>query len=350
MTQTHATTDLAPGGAPVALTVDTSVRNQTGARINVFTIVTPDLDASVSFYTLMLDYAVAARGLIPTTTPAIGGAIVAGRRHVILQHDRSDQGQLRLIEAPANAAPNRPWPGARPWDVGFGAIECFAADIEESYQRLTRAGFATLSPPTYYYYRDMRRLNGSTMYPKSLDTLTYVPIGPAGEPVYISVVLPDNFGIKLDHLHSACHNCFIVNPSRKPLWDFYGAVFGLAPIAEYQATLPAQRAINRLLGEALDSELWAGGMGDAFGMEYMEWMPPAEITAQTFPQSLDRTGHAMLTISVNDLDAVIVRLKRAGLAPVAQAALPLVGRERPEGFILRGASGELIEVIGRAAL
>lgn len=339
----------ADADASSAHIIATSERNLTGARINAFTIVTPDLDASVDFYSRLMNYDVADQGLIETAT-AIDDADVSERRFVIMRYAGADQGQLRFVEAPSDAQPSRPRPGAHAWDQGFGAIECMTSDIEESYQLMVRAGVETLSPPTYYFYRDMRRLNGSTLYPQSLDTLTYVPVGPAGELIYISVVLPDNFGIEFPHLHSGCHNCFVVNPRREPLLNFYQAVFGLIPIAEYTGTLSCQRAINRLLGETEDSTLWAGGLGDDFGMEYMEWTPAEGHETQSLPQSLDRTGHAMVTISVNDLEAVRKRVAAAGLQPVSETPLPMVGRSRPAGFILRGASGELVEVIERPSL
>jgi len=328
----------------------TSPRNLTGVRLNLFTVVTPDLEASIRFYTGLMGYALAARGVTPDATGALAGSATGGRPYALLKYFDSDHGLLRLLQAPAGAAPNRPLVGPRAWDLGFGAIECSTSDIEESYQTLTRAGVKTITPPTYYFYRDMRRLNGSTMYPKSLDTLTYVAFGPAGERIYISIVLPDNFGRSFQSLHTECHNCFVVNTDRQPLWDFYGQAFGLSAIAEYQGTLSAQRAVNRLLGESADSEMWAGGMGDDFGMEYMEWKPPAGIIAQRFPQSLDRTGHAMLTVSVNSLDEVRQRLQAAGIAIESEGALPTLQSPRPEGFILRGASGELIEVVDRDAI
>ncbi|HWU03514.1 MAG TPA: VOC family protein [Novosphingobium sp.] len=332
-----------------ALTVPTTERNLTGARIAVFTIVTPDLAASIDFYTRFMNYALAERGVLPPGT-IVEEADLSGRAYAILRHDGAVQGQLRFVEAAQGARPNRPRPGSHAWDRGFGAIECMTRDIEESYQQMVRAGVETLSPPAYYFYRDMRRLNGSTLYPKSLDTLTYVPVGPAGELIYISVVLPDNFGLPFPHLHSACHNCFVVHPSRAPVLDFYNAVFGLLPIAEYTGTLSCQRAINRLLGESEDSLLWAGGMGDDFGMEFMEWTPAQGHETQFLPQSLARTGHAMVTIAVNDLAAVARRIEAAGLAPLAARPLPMVGQALPAGILLRGASGELVEVVERSVL
>jgi catechol 2,3-dioxygenase-like lactoylglutathione lyase family enzyme len=328
-------------GPAVAAPAPTTDRNATGVRINMFTVVTPDLSASAAFYTTLLGYARVGEGQVPT---ALGQGL-AGRRYILLQHSGSDEGMLRLLQAPPGAGANRPRPGSRPWDKGFGAVECSTADIEESYQTLTRAGVKTLSPPTYYFYRDMRRLNGSALYPKSLDTLTYVPIGPAGELVYISVVLPDNFGMKFIGLHTGCHNCFLVNQDREPTLAYYNAVFGLKPIAEYEGTRSSQRAVSRLLGESLDSRVLAGGMGDNFGMEYMQWTPPAGIAAQFWPQSLDRTGHAMMTMSVNDPDAVRARVVAAGLTIESGQPLPLPGSERPDGFVLRGVCGEQIEVI-----
>lgn len=132
--------------------VATTERNLTGARINAFTIVTSDLEASVHFYSAFMNYAVAERGVVQPGV-AIDDADVSGRQYVIMRHSGSEQGQLRFLEAPVGAVANRPRPGAHAWDKGFGAIECMTSDIEESYQLMVRAGIETLSPPAYYFYR-----------------------------------------------------------------------------------------------------------------------------------------------------------------------------------------------------
>ncbi len=64
-----------------------------------------------------------------------------------------------------------------------------------------------------------------------------------------------------------------------------------------------------------------------------------------YPTSLDRTGLAMLTMRVNDLGKCRELCEANGIAPVGEGALPLNGNAQPEGFTLRGAVGELIEVI-----
>jgi catechol 2,3-dioxygenase-like lactoylglutathione lyase family enzyme len=323
------------GAAPA---VEAQPRNPLGVRLKMYTVVATDLERSNWFYTEMLGYT------------AIKKGAVGGRNYVLLSFGEATGGLIRLLAAPSGAKPNRPTPGARPWDRGFGAIENSTRDIEESYQLLTRAGIKTLSPPVYYFFRDMQRLNGSTMYPKLLDTLTYVPIGPAGELIYISIVLPDNFGRKFDRLHTECHNSFVVHSDRRPVWAFYEKALGIIPISQYQGTLSSQQAVNRLLGEEADAWLWAGGMGDSFGMEWMEWQAPAGITPAYFPQSLERSGHAMLTVSVNDLGAVRKRLKTAGILSEAEKALPLPDVDKAEALRIRGACGELIEIVDHSVL
>jgi len=64
-----------------------------------------------------------------------------------------------------------------------------------------------------------------------------------------------------------------------------------------------------------------------------------------YPAALDRTGLAMLTMRVNDLAKCRAMCKAAGIAPVGEGALPLPGAASREGFCLRGAVGELIEVV-----
>ena len=64
-----------------------------------------------------------------------------------------------------------------------------------------------------------------------------------------------------------------------------------------------------------------------------------------YPCSLYYTGMAIFTMRVNDLEKCRAMCKAAGIKLVGEGALPIVGNKAPKGFTLRGAVGELVEVV-----
>ena len=105
-----------------------------------------------------------------------------------------------------------------------------------------------------------------------------------------------------------------------------------------------QRNANELMGGPADNYFLWGFLGRDVRIELEEHRQPQ---GTVYPTSLDRTGLAMMTLSVSDLTRARALCREAGITPVGRGALPLPGRPRPDGFTLRGAVGELIEVVGR---
>jgi hypothetical protein len=81
-----------------------------------------------------------------------------------------------------------------------------------------------------------------------------------------------------------------------------------------------------------------------FGFTPLADANPLEAKITVFT-TLYRTGLAMLTMRVNELAKCRAICEAAGMVPVGEGALPLPGVANREGLYLRGAVGELIEVV-----
>ena len=140
-------------------------------------------------------------------------------------------------------------------------------------------------------------------------------------------------------LHGGFYTTTIVSLDKGPIGEFYEKALGM-PLIPGQKLF--QRNVNELTGAPPGTSLTWNNVGRGLNMEV--W----EVTARKgtmYPTSLARTGLAMVTIRVNDLARCKRMCDEAGLIPVGQGALPLPGNDNPEGFTLRGAAGELVEIV-----
>jgi catechol 2,3-dioxygenase-like lactoylglutathione lyase family enzyme len=323
--------------------------NPLGARAYIFTVVTPDLDASIRFYCDLMGYVVHAAGTISRHAPRIAGAAVAGRSYALVrtaQAPNADQGFIRLIEAPRGAKAIRPRPGATILDPGLAVYECMARDVDESYERLSRAGVPVISAPQHYFFRDMKPLPGARKE-ADFDIRSMSAFGPAGEQMFISTMvqvpgMPEWQKPFTAAAHGPMTAAVTITQDRWPVLDFYRAAFGILPTRD---TYCGQETVNLLMGAPRGTYFQFGMLGETFGMEWWEYRQQHPAAQPPFPTSLDRTGLAMTTISVPQLEEVEQRFVSAGIKPLGQAELP-TPRGMRSGLVLRGAVGELIEVLG----
>jgi hypothetical protein len=135
---------------------------------------------------------------------------------------------------------------------------------------------------------------------------------------------------------------------RWPVLDFYDKAFGLKSISDRYVgpetsnyrTVPfminaSADTYKRTCGVSLPNEIW----------EFRQWDPAI---SPTWPTDLDRTGLAMITIIVNNLSEVYARIRQTDINILGEGALPTPDAKNRDGFYVRGAVGELIEVIGRS--
>jgi catechol 2,3-dioxygenase-like lactoylglutathione lyase family enzyme len=306
--------------------------NPLDARIVVFTVVAPDLAASTKFYRDVMGFAVGAEGVLAAPLSTAPGAGKAGRRYLIFHVPGSKRGaQIRVLEAPPGATANRPRPEARTWDPGLLVMEGGTKDPAESYARLTAAGVKSISSPRYYPYRGIGM---------DVDPMSYAPFGPAGEQMFITGSLSNDRPEWTEPgLHTTPGNAAIVSLDQRPVDAFYENALGIKRVNQF---VSQQRNCNDLIGAPRDANFLWGNVGKGVSIEVWEFKMPE---GTVYPTSLDRTGLAMMTMRVNDLEKCRAMCKAAGIKPVGEGALPMIGNGQPKGFTLRGAVGELVEVV-----
>lgn len=308
--------------------------NPLEAKIITFTTVSPDVDASITFYRDVIGMAVSSDGSLPagmTTAPGIGNA---GRRHVLLtMAGSSSSAAVRVLEAPPAADAIRPRPGSAPNDPGLMIMEGGTRDPAESYHVLASAGTPMISPPRYYYFRN-------TMWGRDVDVMSYAPFGPGGEQMFITANIRSDRGEpRSPGIHSGFGNAAIVSLDQRPVNAFFEQALGLKRTSQMDCY---QKNCNQLIGLPDDGYFLWGNVGSGVSIEV--WEIKAE-SGTVYPCSLDKTGLAMLTIRVNDLGKCRAMCADAGIEPVGEGALPNPASDRPDGFTLRGAVGELFEVV-----
>ena len=308
--------------------------NPLETKITAFNTVSPDVDASIAFYRDVIGMTLADEGTLAgdiSTAPGIGKS---GRRYAILDMGPSGRSAaVRILEAPKNAAPNRPRPTSGPNDPGLLVMEGGTRDPAESYHRLASAGTPMISPPRYYFFRN-------TTWGRDVDVMSYAPFGPGGEQLFITAnIRSDRPDWTLPGLHSGFQNTAITSLDQRPLNAFYEKALGLKRTSQMECY---QKNANQLVGAPDDAYFLWGNVGSGVSIEVWE---VKAASGTMYPTSLDRTGLAMLTMRVNDLTKCKAMCKAAGIKPVGDGALPMPGKPQMDGFVLRGAAGELIEVV-----
>src|SRR5262249_50934186 len=131
----------------------------------------------------------------------------------------------------------------------------------------------------------------------------------------------------------------IVSLDQRPVDAFFQKALGLRRTTQMVCQ---SRNCNELINAPREANYLWGNVGTGVNIEVWEFRVPE---ATMYPTSLDKTGLAIFTVRGNDLDKCRAMCKSAGIKPVGEGALPIIGNARPEGFTLRGAVGELVEVI-----
>ena len=327
--------------------------NPFAARNYLFTIVVPDLGAAIAFYRDLIGYLLVSRGVLGSRRSSAPGAGGQGRRFALLrprENERGERGVIRLLEAPPKAAANRPRPQASLLDPGLAGLESMTGNDQEVFQKLTRAGIKTITPPILYYQIGVQPMaGGKTAWDfQDLEITTFIAFGPGGEHVFISQgkslagkpwpawTEPGPVG--------PLGGCVLITLDRWPLFNFYNKVFGLIPTKDQYMN---QEACNRVLGVPPDSYFRFGSLGDGVGCEWWEYRYGRPPVTPPFPTTLERTGLAMTTVLVDDLDNIRSRVQSAGIGILGEGALPTPEAEDQKGFTIRGAVGELIEIVAR---
>ena len=301
----------------------------------MFSTVSPDVDASIEFYRDVIGMTVTRDETLPTgltTAPGIG---THRRRHVLLDMPEESMSRtVRILEAPPGADAIRPRPASGPTDPGLLVLEGLTRDPAKSYHVLATAGTPMISPPRYYFFRN-------TMWGRDVDVMSYAPFGPGGEQMFLTANIRSGDAdlVQSSSLHGGFISASVTSLDQRPVNEFYEKALGLKRSSQMECY---QDNTNELIGAPPGSYFLWGNVGSDVNLEV--WEMKAE-SGTVYPCFLDKTGLAMLTMQVDDLGKCEAMCRDAGIEPVGNGALPNTQHDRPEGFTLRGAVGELIEVV-----
>ena len=308
--------------------------NPLGVKIITYTTVSSDVDASIRFYRDVIGMRLFSDTEIPNGVSSAPGIGKHGRRHVLLTMPDTPYGQaVRIIEAPPYAKPIRPRPYSGPNDPGLLVMEGGSRDISESYHILASAKTPMISPPRYYYFRN-------TMWKTDIDVMSYAPFGPGGEQLFITAsIRSDQKLVRSKDVHNGFGSASITCLDQRPVNSFFEKAFGLKRTSQMECY---QDNVNEMIGAPKGSYFLWGSVGSGVALEVWEFYARE---GRVYPCSLDKTGLAMLTFQVNDLGKCRKMCQKAGIKLVGEGALPNPKNKRSEGFTLRGAVGELYEVV-----
>jgi catechol 2,3-dioxygenase-like lactoylglutathione lyase family enzyme len=328
-------------------TVVLSPTNPLGVRAYIYTIVTPDIDASIHYYCELMGYDLIGRDHLEGPLPALEGVGKPGRAYAFIRTMAPgiESGMLRLLEAPPGAKPARPRPETTIMSPGFAIIECLSRNVDESYARMVANGVETITRPNYYQFGEMPALNGARIE-HGLEFRSYSAYGPAGEQMFISTCVTRDSQVPPRWPHKGLHNGFVagvvISHDRWPVWRFYDQALGIKPTRDTYSEECAP-----LIGATAGSNFQFGMMGEPTMMEWWEYRYQPPTPQPPYPTALNRTGLAMTTMVVSDLAEVRRRVRGAGIEILAEGALPTPEKPSQDGIYLRGGVGELVEVIQR---
>ena len=310
--------------------------NPLETKLITFTTVSLDVDSSIVFYRDVIGMTVQSDVILKNNAAMVQGVDLPGRRHVLLSMPESgwiDSQVVRILEAPSGAKPIRPRPESGPNDPGLLVMEGGTRDPAESYHALASANTPMISPPRYYYFRN-------TMWGTDVDSMSYSPFGPGGEQMFITAsIRSDQKLVRSIGVHNGFGSASITTLDQRPVNAFFEKAFGVKRTSQMECY---QENVNELIGAPAGTYFLWGNLGSDVGIEIWEMKAKSGIV---YPCSLDKTGLAMLTLRVNDLDKCRAMCAKASIEPVSEGALPNLFDDKPTGFILRGAVGELFEVV-----
>lgn len=289
-------------------------------RIAGGVISTPDLDGALADYHGCLGLDIVEQGTLDADLSMSWGCPKsAGARFATLQPQSGAHCFLRLVEAPLSVdfRPTRTY--------GWAAYELTVKDVFGWPDRLQASGFDIVGPP------------------KALEGLPYfIPMQVTGrgrEMIYLNEVAENTPTSDLPKARSLTDHIFIVilaTPDREASLKWFERALKLDISSSY--TL-AYSMINNAFG--LDSDYRT-----TITMVQKDRLPivevddyPAEATVRRGNPEMLPPGNAMITLAVDDLDALDVTF----IAPPVTRQGPLYGGRRTA--TVRGHAGELIELL-----
>jgi hypothetical protein len=319
-----------PGGARAAGPVAAQVSVGGAKFLRGIVIVThcvEQLEVAEAGWSGVPAYRTVERGTLPAALCATWGSpAAAGQRYVLMQPASGEPVFLRFIETGERGhAPPASW--------GWSATEILVTDIDELARRLEGTAFRRLGGPADLYARPSA--------PRAMQV-----IGPSGELVYFTRLLPGGSRYGLKQAQSRVDRPFIVTvggPSASALHGFYGGLLGHRIMDRTPFINTILAALCRVPADTVFPTAVASIPGRRFLVEMDEYpasVPPRRVRPGHLPP-----GMAMVSFAVRSLDAPLL----AGQGPFRLRAPPRATEGAAYGgrrvAVIEGPVGEWLELI-----
>ncbi len=291
-------------------------------HISIVTHCVPDLDAVVAAWTQYLGYRVVARGELGADLCAAWNApAAAGQRYCTLEPASGQDSYIRFV------ATTDPGGYGPPMTFGWNATELLVLDVDALARRFRGSPFAVLGGP-------------GDLYPRPRAPRAMQVVGPSGELIYFTRILPGGSRYGLHGARSPVDRVFIVTvggPSSDRLHAFYGGTLG-------HRIMDRMPFINTILAHGCgvpDTTVFPTSIARIPGRSFlveMDQYPPVVQPRQGRDGHLP-PGMSMVTFLVRDLDDVPVPMRAT---PRRVEGLPYGGRRTG---VIEGSAGEWLELI-----
>ncbi|GMW06698.1 MAG: hypothetical protein AMXMBFR8_14950 [Nevskiales bacterium] len=284
------------------------------------------LDVAETAWSSVLHYVTVESGrLTPAHCAAWATSAALGQRYCLMRPASGEAVYLRFIETGERGhAPPATW--------GWNATELLVTDPDDLARRLRGTGFRHLGGP-------------GDLYPRPKAPRAMQVIGPSGELVYFTRLLPGGSRYGLRQASSYVDRPFIVTvgaSSGTRLHDFYGGVLGHRILERVPFVNSILAALCGTAPDTVFPTAVASIPGRRFLLEMDEYpphVPPRPVRCGHLPP-----GMSMVSFTVRGLDALAQGT--AGITPRAPPlALDGVAYGGRRVMVIEGAVGEWLELI-----
>jgi catechol 2,3-dioxygenase-like lactoylglutathione lyase family enzyme len=307
-------------GAGVALPATSGARLLRAVACVTHCVV--ELEPCLAAWTRLLDYRLVTRGeLAAATCAAWDTPAAAGRRYALLQPASGADCYLRFVETGERGH-------GPPATAGWTATELLVTDVDRLATELAGTGFRRLGGP-------------GDLYPRPNAPRAMQVIGPSGELVYFTRLLPGGSRYGLKQAQSRVDRPFIVTVGGSDgpaMHRFYGETLGL----RIMDRTPFRNGILAALCGVPPQTVFPTAVASIPGRRYLVEIDEFPPTVGPRPRRAGELppGMALVSFIVPDLAAVAALSLRAPARPLAG---PPYGGRRVA--VIEGAAGEWLELI-----
>lgn len=293
--------------------------------LSMVTLTVPEVGPVAAAWQTHLGFRIVGQGTVSgDLAEAWGAPAAAGQPYCLLGPASGEACFVRLIAGPGQAG------AGPPVAQGWNALELLVTDVDGLAARLQHSPFRRLGGP-------------GDLYPRPRAPRAMQCVGPAGELIYFTRLLPGGSRYGLKQARSAVDRVFIVTvggPSSDAMEAFYGARLGLR-------IMDRTPFINPILawgcGVAPDT-VFPTSIAPIPGRRFLVEMDecPARLPPRPRPPGGLPAGMAMVSFRVADLAAVPGPFRGPAVRIDGLPYGPAGGRRVA---VIEGAAGEWLELI-----